>query len=254
MEKIYDELIEFIVSSGKRIAQRAGHIDDIGVKKQYVTEEDIAIEKGMEEIIKKNHPTHEFFAEEEHDSFHENEDVWVADPISGTKTFIQGLPHYGIAIAHTKNKVTQFGAVYDPSADELFVAYKGKGAFLNGNRIFVSNEAKKVIFNLSSGWKDEKSGQEMLKKLEQFEMSRNQNSHAVNLCHVACGRYDGAMCFGKDSFPIFAGGIIIQEAGGIFTNKEDRSNFDHGDRVFAGGNKIMYEKLREALHQVKINE
>ena len=99
MEKVCREIIDFIVSSGKRIAKRAGNIEDIGVKKQYLTEEDLAIERGMKEIIKKHCPTHEFFAEEEHDSFPENEDVWIADPISGTISLIEGLPYYAIVVA-----------------------------------------------------------------------------------------------------------------------------------------------------------
>ena len=76
MEKIYTEMIAFMVSSGKRIATKAGKIKDIGVKKQWLTEEDIAIERGMKEIIQKHHPNHAFFAEEEHDSFPENENVF----------------------------------------------------------------------------------------------------------------------------------------------------------------------------------
>src|SRR3989338_6115527 len=103
MEKIYTEIIAFMVSSCKRIATRAGKIKDIGIKKQWLTEEDIAIERGLKEIIQKHHPNHAFFAEEEHDSFPENENVWIADPISGTRTFIDGLPHYGIVVAYSKN-------------------------------------------------------------------------------------------------------------------------------------------------------
>ncbi|MBI5635441.1 inositol monophosphatase [Candidatus Micrarchaeota archaeon] len=247
MEGTYKEIIEFILASGKRIAKRAGKIDDIGIKKQYLTEEDIAIERGMREIIRRRHPEHWFFAEEEHDVFSESEDLWIADPISGTKTFIRGLPHYGIVIAYAKNNVVQFAAVYDPSAEELFTAYTGKGAFLNGKKIFVSEQKDGfgVLFNSSSVWKGE-----MLERLQEFNVVTNTSSYAVNYCNVACGRYDGTVSFCKDSFPSFAGSLILQEAGGVFTNNRGESNFHHTDRVFIGGNKDAYDKLLRILQQV----
>lgn len=251
MENMYKEIIAFMVSSGKRIVARAGKIKDIGIKKKYLTEEDIAIERSLKELIQKHYPHHALFAEEENELFPEAQDVWVVDPISGTRTFIAGLPHYGIVVAHTKNNIVQFGAVYDPSVDELFVAYKGKGAFLNGNRISISQKSSTIIFNLSSHWKDEKSSHEMLLKLSSFKLIRNKNSHAVNLCHVASGRADGVICFGKDSFPCFAGGLIIQEAGGMFTNKEGEPHIHPEDRIFIGGNKKTYPQLWKIVQQVK---
>lgn len=254
MEKVYAEIISFIVFSGKRIAKKAGKIKDIGIKKQYLTEEDLAIERGMRAIIKKHRPHHGFFAEEEHNSFPKNKEVWIVDPISGTKTFIQGLPHYGITIAHTKKGITQFGAIYGPSVDELFVAYRGKGAYLNGKNISVSkpNKKLKVVLNLSIQWKDEKSAAALKKKLLAFAVEKNQNSFGVNLCGVACGRFDGAITFCKDTFPIFAGALIIQEAGGTFTNEFRESNIHPEDRIFVGGNLQAYEKLWKILPQSKI--
>jgi myo-inositol-1(or 4)-monophosphatase len=210
----------------------------------------------MKEIIKKHYPSHEFFAEEEHDSFPENEDVWIADPISGTISLIEGLPYYAIVVAYAKNKVIQFSSIYVPAVDELFVAYRGKGAFLNGKKISVSKREgnPKVIFALSYDWKDRKSAEEMQKKLKQFDFlidKLDKRSHAINCSLVACGRYDGLIGFGKDSFPYFAGALLIQEAGGIFTNRKGDSNIHHGDRVFIGGNKIAYEKLKELVNWVK---
>ena len=90
--------------------------------------------------------------------------------------------------------------------------------------------------------------------MDKFQLIRNKNSHAVNLCHVACGHADGVICLGKDSFPYFAGGLILQEAGGKFTNKQGNDNIHHGDRVFVGGNEESYQKLREVLQQVKLSD
>jgi myo-inositol-1(or 4)-monophosphatase len=220
----------------------------------YLTEEDLTIERGMKEIIKKHNSDHYFFAEEEHDSFPDSDHVWIADPISGTNTFIQGRPHYGIVIAHSFKGIVQFAAIYDPSVDELFIAYKGKGAFLNGKKISFSNNNKKIIFTPSYAWKDKASYEDIEKKiLKNFEVHKTKFSHGVALSHVACGRYDGVISLCKDSFPLFAASLIIQEAGGIFTNLKGESNIHHGDRIFLGGNKETYAKLKEILESVKFS-
>ncbi len=89
-EKIKQELIEFMIVSGKRLLKEQGTLPDIGVKKQYLTEEDICIERGIKDIVCKMSGKQEFFAEEENDNFVNGNSVWIVDPISGTKIFIGG--------------------------------------------------------------------------------------------------------------------------------------------------------------------
>ncbi len=242
MKKCYDELISYIVSAGKRLARSQKR----GVTKKYSNQEDIRIEKEIKDIIHSHYPTHTFFSEEKYDSFPDDDHVWVADPISGTGTFIKGLPHYGIVLAYVKKGIVRFGVVYDPSVDELFVAYKGKGAFLNGKNISISSKAN-VVFNLSSGWNDENYSQKIQQELKSFNSFRNKHSHAVNVCHVACGRVGGIIALGKDTFPYYASSLILREAGGKFTNKKGHAKFEHSDRVFIGGNLKQYQKLRKIL-------
>ena len=251
MEKVYKEIIDFIVSSGKRISKRAGNIEDIGIKNKYLTEEDLNIERSIKKIIKKHNENHKLFAEEEHNSFPKCEDVWIADPISGTSLFIQGMPHYAIVVAHTKCKAVKFAAVYDPTIDELFTAYLDKGAFLNGKPISISNTYEKekirVLYNLSGEWKDRKRGRGVFNELTKFKVYRVRQSFALNYCYVACGRYDGVVALTKDAFPEIAGGFIIREAGGIFKNREGEDIIEPQDRIFVGGNKKVYELLKPVV-------
>lgn len=251
MEEIYKEIIKFVYSSGKRITKRGGEIKDIGVAKEFLTEEDLRIERDLEKLIKRFDKTHELFAEEEHEEFPKGEDIWVADPISGTRPFILGLPHYAIAIAYTKNKEVQFSVVYDPSMNELYTAYLGEGAFLNGKPIKVSKnkgEKKlKIMFVLSHDWNDEESGKKMFNNLMQFFIYRTLNSAAVSYCHVACGRYDGIISLTKDAFPEIVGSLIVREAGGKFTNKNGENIIEPDDRYFVGGNNFAYDKLYPLL-------
>lgn len=72
---------------------------------------------------------------------------------------------------------------------------------------------------------------------------------AVNYCAVACGRSDGIAAFTKDAFPEFAGGFIIQEAGGKFTNIQGRSDISSTDRIFIGGNEKCYDEIFPLIKQ-----
>ena len=247
MNELYKKIIKQIVSDGKRIRKKSGIIQDIGIKKQYLTEEDIKIERGLERTIKDFDSRQELYAEEEHNNFLDMEDVWVIDPISGTRPFINGLPHYGIVAAHVHNREVQFSVVYDPSMDDLYTAYKNKGAYLNGKKISMKETVSgtpKIIFNLSINWANMESARKIFYELSNFDLYRVPGSFAVNDSLVACGKYDGVVSLNKDSFPCFASSLIIREAGGIFTNIDGDKNINPDDRVFVGGDRNTYQKLK----------
>jgi len=251
MEKEYQQVIAYMLTAGKRIKEKAGQIEDIGVKKQYLTEEDIAIERGFTNLISKFNGDHLVFAEEENFDFKESDDIWAIDPISATSAFIGGLPHYSIVCSHLHKGEVVFAAVYDPSVNEFFTAIKGKGAFLNGNKINVSNRGEKsILFNLSRKWFNRPEGKELWSKQYDLNVYRNSNSFAVNYCWVAAGRCNGIIAVTKDSFPEFAGKLIIEEAGGIFTNKRKDKNINQADRIFVGGDKSTYNELMELIRGI----
>ncbi|MDA1185580.1 MAG: hypothetical protein O2930_13175 [Acidobacteria bacterium] len=250
MRTLYDAIVDHMVNSGKRIRGKSGTVQDIGITKAYLTEEDVRIERELKLLVHQSYPRHEFYAEEENDEALEADDVWVVDPISGTRLFIVGLPHYAIVAAHVHKQEVQFGAVYDPSIDALYTAYRNKGAFLNGQRVSVSDPGSavpKVIFNLALDWKDDAMAREASRRLEGFELYRLLGSHAVNDCLVASGKCNGVVCFAKDSFPYFASSVIIKEAGGIFTNLASDENIVSTDRVFIGGDPRTYQTLKRIV-------
>lgn len=247
----YQKILDFMIVSGKRLVTRAGKIADIGISKQDLTEEDIAIERGFKEIVSQFGPDHVLYGEEENDMFQSSDNVWTVDPISSTSSFIAGLPHYSIVIAHLVKGEAVFAAVYDPAVDEMFTAFKNKGAFLNGQPIKTSNSNKNLIFMESAAWKHPQIIATAKDVLKGYGLEKNKFSFAVNYCWTACGRFDGVASFTKDSFPEFAGGFILREAGGQFTNRDGRSDIEASDRIFIGGNKQVYEdifpKLTEAI-------
>ncbi|MBU0743853.1 MAG: hypothetical protein KKE11_00565 [Gammaproteobacteria bacterium] len=252
MDALYKKIIEQLVSSGKRIREKSGKIQDIGVAKKNLTEEDIRIERELKEIVKEFDQKHEFYAEEENEDFLEAKDVWAVDPISGTSAFIRGLPNYAIVAAHIHNNEVQFAAVYDPSMDNLYTAYRNKGAYLNNQKILVKNDPEKpsIIFNWSPDWKDSAKAKKIFYELSDFELYRMLSSYAVNDCLVACGKYNGVVCLAKDSFPSFASSLIIREAGGIFTNINGEENIRPSDRIFIGGDAKTYQKLKSIVGRI----
>ncbi|MFH1770215.1 MAG: inositol monophosphatase [archaeon] len=256
MKEVYDEIVEFMLSSGKRLVEKAGSIKNLKLKDNevteddYVTEEDIRIERGFKEIVLKYNPNHEFYAEEEHDNFPDADNVWVSDPISGTNRFVEGDSRYSIVIAHLNKGIIQFGAVYAPALNELYTAYRGEGAFLNGKKISVSQGKKTIIFRKSHGWMDEESQNKSIDDLAEYDLSSSfKGSFAISLCHAATGKYDGIVLLCKDTFPIYAGAIILDEAGGIFTNNKGDISFSYRDRVFVGGNKEFHKELKKVLNK-----
>jgi len=248
MNAEYQKIIDFMRESGQRLQQRAGKITDIGVAKANLTEEDFRIERGFSEIIKGFGPGHTLYAEEENDLFQKSDNVWIVDPISSTESFIRGRPHYAIVISHYLKGRARFAAVYDPSVDELFTAETGKGAFINGKKIHIKDGRKpKMILPYWPSLAPRK----MVKKIEQslgdFTVLKTRYSMAIVYCNIACGRVQGVISFTVDSFPEFAGALIIKEAGGVFTNLEGSEALKPEDRVFIGGTPAVYKELHKIV-------
>ncbi|KKQ80213.1 MAG: Inositol-1-monophosphatase [Parcubacteria group bacterium GW2011_GWC2_38_7] len=244
----YQPIINFMLKSGKRLLTKAGNIKDIGITKQYLTEEDLRIERGFRKIISGYGKDHVLFAEEENEVFKKSDHLWVVDPISGTKSFIEGEGRYAIVICHLYKGVAQFAAVYDPTKDILFIAYLGLGVFKNGKKVSLvkaNSKELKILVRINGPWKDSKYADKILNRLARYRLIQNKYSMSMALCYslVAMGLVDGVLALTKDSFPEFAGGLIIREAGGVFTNLKGNANIKPTDRIFIGGNKHLHRKL-----------
>lgn len=255
MQTNYQKIIDFMVESGKRLVTRSGHIDDIGVTKRFLTEEDLRIERGLKEIIESFGDKHILFAEEENDFFRETDDVWVVDPISGTESFIKGTGLYTIVVAHTHQGAVQFAAVYHPAQDNLYTASLGGGAKLNGEAIKVSsgNVPARVELRISKHFQDTKRREEnLIKTLSPYPLFQDDfaKSMALSYCALASGKIDGLIFMTKDCFPEFAGSLLVREAGGEFTDLEGNNNLHTDDRVFVGGkDKEIHQELLKLTRQ-----
>lgn len=249
----YGELRELVVAAGRRIARKAGQLEDIGTKKRFLTTEDLRIERELFELTQRLFPGDGFLAEEEHDHPPTESSYWVCDPISGTRTFLAGLANFGVAVARVVEGQPVFACVFDPTMDELFEARAGAGARCNGAPLSVSPgpgpDGPRVLFNLTYGYHEPSEASRTWRALSAYDLYRNTGSFGVNYGHVAMGRFDGFVSLTKDAFPEVAGSLILREAGGVFRCLDDTSEVQPGQRRFVGGAPWLVDELERRVRQ-----
>lgn len=198
-----------------------------------VTEVDLASEALITNLITTHFPRHAVLAEEEGASGAAEgaEYRWIVDPLDGTTNYAHGYPCYCVSIAVERNNEVILGVVYDPTRDELFVAERTGGATLNNRKIRVSETAPLASSLLVTGFPYSISA-EKFTNLDHFhdfclhgQAVRRDGSAALDLCYVACGRFDGFWELALKPWDTAAGALIVAEAGGLVT-KFDGQPFD----------------------------
>src|SRR5688572_30839764 len=185
-----------------------------------VTEADHASEKAIFSVIKKNFPDHHILSEETGEILQDSNYKWIIDPIDGTVNFAHGIPLNCVSIGIEKDGEMILGAVFNPHLNEFFLAEKGAGATLNGQPIKVSEESAALHACLVTGFPytyiNTPNGP--LEVFEKFIRKgvpvRRLGSAAIDLCWVACGRFDGFYEHKLEAWDSAAGYLMVQEAGG----------------------------------------
>ncbi|MDI9366335.1 MAG: inositol monophosphatase family protein [Flavobacterium sp.] len=189
-----------------------------------VTEADFKSEEAIFATIKANYP-HHFILSEEAGALEQNSEYkWIIDPIDGTVNFANGIPICCVSIALEIDGVIEMGAVYNPFLGEFFFAQRGFGATLNDKIISVSKKEKLAESCLVTGFPytylDEPNGplQVFEKLIRNGIPVRRLGSAAIDLCWVACGRFDGFYEHKLQAWDSAAGFLIVEEAGGKVTD------------------------------------
>jgi myo-inositol-1(or 4)-monophosphatase len=219
--ELYEPILSTIQEWGEKLIESAGRVADIGVKKRWLTEFDLAIERAVAETILALPGEHVLFAEEEHQSAPVGESIWILDPVSSTKSFIRGVPLFSTVISHVVNGETRFAAVFDPSRRELFTARRGQGAYLAERRLQVDASPSDWFLHSMPAHRSLEGEPSVslyadLLKLGSVRMSGM--SEGLAYAYVACGRFSGAVGGNIDVFPAWAGRLLVEEAGGLFTD------------------------------------
>ena len=212
----------------------------------FVTEVDQHAEAVIIETLLQAYPGHGILAEEsgrEHGA-KDSEFTWIIDPLDGTTNFIHGFPVYAVSIALAHRGVVQQAVVYDPSRNDLFIASRGRGAYLNERRLRVSKRTRLQDSLVGTGFPFRK-GDNFKRYMKMFEEISQQcaglrrpGAASLDLCYVAAGYYDGFFETGLSPWDIAAGSLIITEAGGLIGNFTGESDFLYQREVVCGNPKI----------------
>lgn len=190
-----------------------------------VTEVDVAVERMIRALIAERHPDHDILAEElgGPSGASRSRHCWIVDPIDGTTNFAHGLPLFCCTVALEVDGRLEVGAVYDPTRDELFTAERGRGAYLNGTRLQVSQTDTLIDALLVTGfpYAVKEKMTELVGLFATFlgeaRSVRRLGSAALDICYVAAGRMDGFWEQGLNAWDIAAGVLLVEEAGGRVT-------------------------------------
>jgi myo-inositol-1(or 4)-monophosphatase len=219
-------------------------------KNDVVTEVDKKCEAYIVKQLNKAFPDYAVLAEEGTNVDSRVPYKWIIDPLDATVNYSHGHPVFAVSIGlEYKGKIIA-GACYSTMLDEMYYAEKGKGAFLNGRKIQVSKTKSLETSLLCTGFAyDVKTNPDNnLNNFAKFILNsqalRRDGSAVIDLCYVACGRYEGFWELNLKPWDVAAATLIIQEAGGKVT-RFDGSKFSiYGNQVLASNGKVHKEMMR----------
>jgi myo-inositol-1(or 4)-monophosphatase len=219
-----------------------------------VTEADRTSEKLIVERLRSHFPAHSIVAEEGGGSEGASEYRWYVDPLDGTTNFAHSFPVYNVSIGLERAGELIAGVIYDPTRDELFHAERGGGAFLNGQRIHVSQTARVEDSLSATGFPSRKRHQNLnIHFYYQLAMLshgvRRAGAAAIDLAYVACGRLDFFWEFSLNPWDVAAGILLIREAGGTCTDMKGAPVDIRGAHILAD-NTLVHEEVLELFREV----
>ncbi len=220
----------------------------------FVTQYDIESEKCIISLIKKKYPSHTFLSEEAGNIGSSDDEIkWIIDPLDGTVNFVHNVPVFSVSIAAYKGNEALCGVVLQPITNELFIAEKEKGAYLNGKRIYTTDIKQLEDAFLATGFpyaiKDNPSN--YINHLEKFLYKglpiRRLGSAAIDLAYVAAGIFDGFFEPNLGPWDFAAGKLLIEEANGTFTNWKGKEFDVLKDKEVLATNGKIHKQMIEAL-------
>ncbi len=214
-----------------------------------VTEVDRKSEKLIVDLLSARFPQHSILAEEGSNTTRQSDYKWVVDPLDGTSNYAHNYPFFCVSIGLEKAGEIIAGVVYHPIFEELFMAEKGGGAFLNGNKIQVSTVGRLKQALLSTGFPYDvlENPREAIHFFAGFihvaQAVRRDGSAALDLCYLAMGRFDGFWELRLRPWDTAAGSVILTEAGGRITNFLGKKFSIYDQHVIASNGWLHSEML-----------
>jgi len=252
-------MIKAAYRAGRSLKRDIGEVENLQVSlkgpRNFVTAADHRAEAVVREELAKARPDYGFLGEEGGalagaDKTHR----WIVDPLDGTTNFLHGIPHFAVSIALERNGTIVAGLVFNPANDDLFLAERGKGAFLNDRRIRVAARRRLDDAVVACGLPHFGRGNLMLAREEIFAAQqhfaglRRYGAATLDLAWVAAGRLDAYWERDLSPWDLAAGMLLVREAGGFV------SDLNGGDAVLAkgevaAGNETMHRELLRLLKE-----
>jgi myo-inositol-1(or 4)-monophosphatase len=235
----------------KVLRDRFGNISHIDKKGAFnlLTEADTGSEKKIITTIREAFPDHAFLAEESGASEGAGEYRWLIDPLDGTTNFVHQLPIFAISIALTIGPEIVLGLVLNPMDGELFSAICGQGAELNGKPIKVSSTkfVRESLLVTGFPYNFSEVAESIMSRFTACQNAsqgvRRLGSAALDLCYVACGRFDGFWEQNLNPWDTAAGAVIATEAGAVITDFSNRPFTVDQNEILVTNGKIQQEML-----------
>lgn len=219
-----------------------------------VTEMDHRSEAFLLERIQTRYPTHQIIAEESGLRAGSQEQVWHIDPLDGTVNYAHGIPIFAVSIAYQEAGELLLGVVYDPMRDECYTAERGRGAWLNGQRLKVSATAEldKSLLVTGFAYDIRVNPNNNLDHYAAFALRsqgvRRLGSAAIDLGYVAAGRFDGYWELSIETYDIAAGALLVQEAGGLVSDVRGGPDFLRQPPSIVAANPAVHAQMLEILN------
>ncbi len=237
---------------GAVLTRRFGKLSRISTKggiADLVTDADLAAEAVILETIRAAFPDHAVLAEESGVSGKETAHRWIVDPLDGTTNYAHGLKLYCVSIAFAAADKVLVGVILSPATEELFAAVKGEGATLNGRPIRVTQTPTVSESLLVTGF-PHKAGEGLAPMIQRFDRClrasrgvRRLGSAALDICYVACGRFDAFWEQGLKPWDTAAGIRIAREAGAAVTDFSNRPFTVEKDTLLVTNGRIHGQML-----------
>ncbi|HKY53011.1 MAG TPA: inositol monophosphatase family protein [Anaerolineales bacterium] len=263
------------ISYIENLAREAGAILRAGYEKEHqvnykgvidlVTEVDHLSEAFLLGKIQKDFSDHHIFSEEKGIIQGSDEHVWYVDPLDGTVNYAHHIPIFCVSIAYALRSASspttstsanlRLGAVYDPMRDEMFIAERGSGAYLNSRRLRVSATTELQQSLLVTGfpynaWDTPLDNFANFVKFGKLTRGvRRLGSAALDLAYVGAGRFDGFWELALNPWDVAAGGLLCEEAGASVTNVDGGDDYISPPQSILAATPGIHARMLEVLHE-----
>ena len=253
-----DAATEIALEAGKILREEFDRPANITYKGEadLVTQADKRSERCIVERLNKYFPDHAIVAEEGGSgaAAASAKYCWQVDPLDGTTNFAHGYPCFAVSIGLLEEGQPIVAAVLNPVSEELFTAVRGQGAYLNQKRMHVSSIETLAHSLVATGFPTQQRRQNRnISYYWEFTLRshgvRRDGSAALDLCSVACGRFDAFWEFGLKSWDSSAGMLLVTEAGGLVTDLSGRL-YHPGDRDILASNGLIHAEMQQIAAQI----